>query len=121
MSPTFCRNVRIFRMRNLHDHRSIWIAGCADPKRTSRWPTHSASAGSHVAREQLKRQAGDALRGMWASTPPEEFTPEIEQMTDAEVQAVRAQLRMERISVLPNAQHKFVPQVLDSVLAQASD
>ena len=46
-----------------------------------------------MLREQLKRQAGIALSGVWASAPPEELTPEIEQMIDAEVQAVRAQRR----------------------------
>jgi len=46
-----------------------------------------------MLREQLKRQAGDALRAMWASAPPEELTLEIEQMLDEQVQAVRAQRR----------------------------
>ena len=46
-----------------------------------------------MLREQLKRQAGDALRGLWANAPPEELTSEIEQMIDAEVQAVRARGR----------------------------
>ncbi len=44
-----------------------------------------------MLREQLKRQAGDALRTMWACAPAEELTPEIEQMIDEQVQAVRAQ------------------------------
>lgn len=46
-----------------------------------------------MLREQLKRQAGDALRTLWASAPPEELTPEIERMIDEQVQAVRAQRR----------------------------
>ncbi len=43
-----------------------------------------------MLREQLKRQAGNELRAMWSSAPPEELTPEIERMIDEEVQAVRA-------------------------------
>jgi hypothetical protein len=46
-----------------------------------------------MLREQLKRQAGGALRIMWASAPPENLTPEIERMIDEQVQAVRAQRR----------------------------
>jgi hypothetical protein len=46
-----------------------------------------------MLREQLKRRAGDALRNIWASEPPEELTPEIERMIDEQVQAVRAQRR----------------------------
>lgn len=46
-----------------------------------------------MLREQLKRQAGDALRALWASAPPEELTPAIEQLIDEQVQAVRAQHR----------------------------
>jgi hypothetical protein len=42
-----------------------------------------------MLREQLKRQAGDALRTSWASAPAEELTPEIERMIDERVQAVR--------------------------------
>lgn len=48
-----------------------------------------------MLREQLKRQAGGALRAIWASGPPEELTPEIEQMIDEQVQAVRAQRRQQ--------------------------
>jgi hypothetical protein len=44
-----------------------------------------------MLREQLKRQAGVALHAIWASAPPEELTPEIEQMIDEQVHAVRAQ------------------------------
>jgi hypothetical protein len=46
-----------------------------------------------MLREQLKRQAGVALHAIWASAPPEELTPEIEQMIDEQVHAVRAQRR----------------------------
>ena len=46
-----------------------------------------------MLREQLKRQAVDSLRGMWASEPLEELTPEIERMIDEQVHAVRAQRR----------------------------
>jgi hypothetical protein len=48
-----------------------------------------------MLREQLKRQAGDALRATWVGAPPEELTPEIERMIDEEVQAVRAQRRIQ--------------------------
>ncbi len=48
-----------------------------------------------MLREQLKRQAGDALRAMWASAPREELTPEIERIIDEQVQAVRAKGRMQ--------------------------
>ena len=44
-------------------------------------------------REQLKRQAGNAMRTLWASAPFEELTPEIEQMIDEQVQAARVQRR----------------------------
>ena len=43
-----------------------------------------------LLREQLKRQAVDSLRAMWAREPQEEVTPEIERMIDEQVQAVRA-------------------------------
>ena len=46
-----------------------------------------------MLREQLKKQAGEALRAMWARMPREELTPEIEQMINEEVQAVRAERR----------------------------
>ncbi|MBK6323228.1 hypothetical protein [Candidatus Aalborgicola defluviihabitans] len=46
-----------------------------------------------MLREQLKRQAGDALRAMWANAPAKELTPEMERMIDDEVKAVRAQQR----------------------------
>ena len=46
-----------------------------------------------LLRDQLKRQAVDSLRAMWASAPLEEVTPEIERMIDEQVQAVRARRR----------------------------
>ena len=42
-----------------------------------------------LLREQLRKQAGEALRDMWARVPREELTPEIAQMINEEVQAVR--------------------------------
>lgn len=46
-----------------------------------------------LLRERLRRQAGDALRGMWTRMPSEALTPEIEEMINGEVQAVRAERR----------------------------
>lgn len=46
-----------------------------------------------LLRERLRRQAGDALRTMWKRMPGEELTPEIEEMVNEEVQAVRANRR----------------------------
>jgi hypothetical protein len=46
-----------------------------------------------LLREQLKKQAGEVLREMWEHLPQEELTPEIEQMIDDEVKAVRAERR----------------------------
>jgi hypothetical protein len=46
-----------------------------------------------LLRERLRRQAGDALRSMWTRMPSEELTPEIEEMINGEVQAVRAERR----------------------------
>ena len=43
--------------------------------------------------EQLREQAGEALREMWARMPREELTPEIAQMINEEVQAVRHERR----------------------------
>lgn len=42
---------------------------------------------------ELKRHAGNALRTIWASAPPESLTPEMVQMIDEQIQAVRAQRR----------------------------
>ena len=51
------------------------------------WPkVHKPLACSH-------RQAGEALHTLWVSAPPEELTPEMEQMIDEQLQAVRAQRR----------------------------
>lgn len=46
-----------------------------------------------LLRERLRRQAGDALRAMWTRMPSEKLTPEIEEMINGEVQAVRAERR----------------------------
>lgn len=47
-----------------------------------------------LLRERLRRQAGDALRAMWNRMPREELTPEIEEMVNEEVRAVRAERRL---------------------------
>lgn len=46
-----------------------------------------------MLREQLKKQAGEQLRALWAGMPREELTPEIEQEIVEEVRTVRAELR----------------------------
>lgn len=46
-----------------------------------------------LLREQLRKQAGEALRDMWARVPREELTPVIAQMINEEVQAVRHERR----------------------------
>jgi hypothetical protein len=51
-----------------------------------------------MLREQLRKQAGESLHSMWERTPPEELTPEIEQMIDDEVRAVRAERRKRNAS-----------------------
>ena len=51
-----------------------------------------------MLREQLKTQAGEALQAMWARMPREDLTPEIEQMIDEEVLAVRAERRKQSAS-----------------------
>jgi hypothetical protein len=51
-----------------------------------------------MLREQLKKQAGEALQAMWARMPREDLTPEIEQMIDEEVLAVRAERRKQSAS-----------------------
>jgi len=51
-----------------------------------------------MLREQLRKQAGESLRAMWERMPPEELTPEIEQMIDDEVRAVRAERRKRNAS-----------------------
>ena len=48
--------------------------------------------------EQLKKQAGEALREMWEHMPQEELTPEIEKMIDDEAKAVRAKRRKQTAS-----------------------
>jgi len=46
-----------------------------------------------MLREQLRKQAGEQLRVLWARMPDEELTPEIEQEIVDEVRTVRAELR----------------------------
>ena len=46
-----------------------------------------------MLRERLRKQAGEALREMWARMPREELTPEIEKEIVEEVRAVRAERR----------------------------
>lgn len=46
-----------------------------------------------MLREQLRKQAGEQLRVLWARTPGEELTPEIEQEIAEKVRTVRAELR----------------------------
>ncbi len=50
----------------------------------------SAEAIEAMLREQLRRQAGEALRAMRERAPREELTPEIEQEIVDQVHAVRA-------------------------------
>ncbi len=51
-----------------------------------------------MLREQLRKQAGESLRALWERMPPEEITPEIEQMIDDEVHAARAERRKRNAS-----------------------
>jgi hypothetical protein len=53
---------------------------------------------AEMLRDQLKKQAGEDLRAMWARMPKEELTPEIEQMIVEEVRAVRAERRTRKSS-----------------------
>lgn len=53
----------------------------------------SAEAIEAMLREQLRRQAADALRAMWERAPADELTPEIEQEIVDEVRAARAERR----------------------------
>lgn len=46
-----------------------------------------------MLREQLKKQAGEDLRAMWAREPQEPFTAAEEQLIDEAVQTVRAEKR----------------------------
>ena len=46
-----------------------------------------------LLRDQLKKQAGQVLRDIWARLPREKLTPEIEKMIHEEVEAVRAERR----------------------------
>jgi hypothetical protein len=51
-----------------------------------------------MLREQLRKQAGESLRALWERMPPEEITPEIEQMIDDEVHTARAERRKRNAS-----------------------
>lgn len=51
-----------------------------------------------MLREQLKKQAGEALRATWERMPQEALTPEIEQMIVDEVRTVRAERRKRNAS-----------------------
>jgi hypothetical protein len=51
-----------------------------------------------MLREQLRKQAGEALRATWQRLPQDELTPEIEQMIVEEVRAVRAERRKRNAS-----------------------
>jgi FKBP-type peptidyl-prolyl cis-trans isomerase (trigger factor) len=51
-----------------------------------------------MLREQLRKQAGEALRATWKNAPSEELTPEFEQMIDEEVHAARAERRKRNAS-----------------------
>lgn len=55
----------------------------------------NAEAIERLLRERLRLQAGDALRAMWNRMPREELTPEIEDMINEEVQAMRAERRQQ--------------------------
>jgi hypothetical protein len=46
-----------------------------------------------MLRERLRKEAGEALREMWAGMPLEELTPEVEQEIVEEVRAFRAERR----------------------------
>jgi hypothetical protein len=49
-----------------------------------------------LAAQERRREAGEALRTMWAKMPQEELTPEIERMIVEEVRAYRAEKRTAR-------------------------
>ena len=51
-----------------------------------------------MLREQLRKQAGEALRSIWARLPREELTPEIEQEIVTKVRTVRAAQRKKTAS-----------------------
>lgn len=53
----------------------------------------SAEAMEAMLREQLRRQAADALRALWERKPAEELTPKIEQEIVDDVRAARAARR----------------------------
>lgn len=51
-----------------------------------------------MLREQLRKQAGETLRNIWARLPHEELTPEIEQEIVTKVRSVRAAQRKKSAS-----------------------
>ena len=56
----------------------------------------TAQAIEAMLREQLKKQAGDALRTLWSRLPREELTPELEQEIVEEVRAYRNERKRTR-------------------------
>jgi hypothetical protein len=58
----------------------------------------TSEAMASMLRERLRKQAIEALRATWERMPPEELTPEIEQMINDEVRAVRAERRKRNAS-----------------------
>ena len=58
----------------------------------------SAEAIEAMLREQLRRNAGEALESMWRRAPQEELTPETEQEITQEVRKVRAERRLRAAS-----------------------
>jgi transcriptional regulator with XRE-family HTH domain len=62
----------------------------------------NSAAIENFLRTQLRIQAGEALRAMWAQAPDEEITPEIEEMINEEVRIVRAEKRAERQAAQAN-------------------
>ncbi len=58
----------------------------------------TAVAMTAMLREQLRKQAGELLRAVWERVPPEELTPEIEQMIDDEARVGRAERRTRNAS-----------------------
>ena len=54
----------------------------------------STQAMEAMLREQLRRQAADALRAVWERAPADEITPEIEQEIVDAVRDVRADRRL---------------------------
>jgi hypothetical protein len=53
----------------------------------------SPEAIERLLRDRLRQQAGAALRAMWERMPNESLTPDVEEMINENVQAVRAERR----------------------------